>query len=263
VICPTCNSVGTHTLGCADNDRFPIFVVFRKDVLVSARVPEALYYNQATESESTIIFKSLALKGFVQGRALLCQNQPSGTCRWQRFSDEVETTLFRMTDPDTPSVAITTQVTADPSPLAATAGSRSVHNPVHSVSVSGTGQSSSGHKWCPIHELAGHDLADCKCKNDTSCKYCKTEFLAGHYGYHVQNCTAMRCHNCDRLGHVKHFCKRNLDGEDSASVRKRQRCYAVLRPEQRSAALAPVPHSVASTVTVSVETQNDNPLQIL
>lgn len=61
--------------------------------------------------------------------------------------------------------------------------------------------------WCPIHEVSTHDLADCKCKDKTACKYCKVEFPAGNYATHIAGCTARRCHECFRLGHIARHCK--------------------------------------------------------
>ena len=64
--------------------------------------------------------------------------------------------------------------------------------------------------YCPIHETAGHDFADCRMKDSNYCKYCKQSITPGSYVQHLTKpgeCKAKRCHNCNKRGHLKKDCR--------------------------------------------------------
>ncbi len=73
---------------------------------------------------------------------------------------------------------------------------------------------------CPIHETHSHDLRDCRAKNSTTCRWCKTEVKAGQLAYHMPKCTAKRCYECGRLGHTVVQCKRDRNDGTYQAAKK-------------------------------------------
>ena len=68
--------------------------------------------------------------------------------------------------------------------------------------------------WCTIHEVVTHNIQNCRSKDQTECKWCKTRFAPGGYASHVPQCTAPRCNCCGRLGHKWRHCKDNKDKQN-------------------------------------------------
>ncbi len=81
-------------------------------------------------------------------------------------------------------------------------------------------QTPSKQSHCPIHETHSHDLRDCRAKNTTTCRWCKTEVKPGQLAYHMPKCTAKRCYECGRLGHVASKCRRDRNDGTYQAAKK-------------------------------------------
>ncbi len=81
-------------------------------------------------------------------------------------------------------------------------------------------QTPSKQSHCPIHETHSHDLRDCRAKNTTTCRWCKTEVKPGQLAYHMPKCTAKRCYKCGRLGHVVSKCRRDRNDGTYQAAKK-------------------------------------------
>jgi hypothetical protein len=103
--------------------------------------------------------------------------------------------------------------------------------------------------WCTIHEVASHDLADCRIRMKTSCRHCHETFEAGKYGSHIaQSCSGRRCHTCNRLGHIAKWCKQ----EESKSKREGSERPAQVAQKRPRNDTAPVSRTVNSAQTAPV-----------
>jgi len=67
-------------------------------------------------------------------------------------------------------------------------------------------------RYCPIHKVGSHGLAQCKIRDATQCPYCNIDLQPGTLASHVPGCTGRRCNNCGRLGHTDPWCKYDRSG---------------------------------------------------
>jgi hypothetical protein len=73
-----------------------------------------------------------------------------------------------------------------------------------------------GKPWCAIHETITHNTSECNIRTNTYCKYCRTDLQPKTLEDHIDSCTGMRCHECNRRGHKAAWCRDRMRKEGTS-----------------------------------------------